>query len=555
MKRKLLIYSLITIIFLAGCWELFIYWILIDPPAVSATAENGERVQKGKDFYVLGNNWIKKSESGFWEMYVEGNPYEMGLANGRLAKELIEKQEIAFVDQINLLVPSKTYLNFLKYFIGFFNRDLPENVKLEYQQEIYGISQSASDKYSFIGRNYDRILNYHAAHDMGHALQNMRFVGCTAFAVWNQKTGDSSLLIGRNFDFYVGDKFAEDKMICFFKPDSGYKFMTVAWGGMIGACSGMNEKGLTITLNAAKSEIPSGAATPVSLIATEILQYASNINEAYEIAKKRKSFVAESFVIGSASDKKTVVIEKSPSKIGLYDPNRNQLICTNHFQSEVFSKDSLNVQHIRESASMYRHKRVQELLNKSSKITPTSLAYLLRDKEGLKNKNIGLGNENSVNQLICHHSIIFQPEKKLVWISSAPYNLGKYVCYDLNKVFSEYKGLQSPLEITEKPKEIPLDSFQFTTEFRNYQAYRALSDTLKRYSDDSKDDLGYPFIKSYVALNPNCYLPYWNAGNYYLEKEEYSLAANFYKQALTKNIPTKSEADVLKEKIKKVSQK
>ena len=33
-----------------------------------------------------------------------------------------------------------------------------------------------------------------------------------------------------------------------------------------------------------------GSATPVSLIGREILQYAKNINEAFEIAKKRKSF-------------------------------------------------------------------------------------------------------------------------------------------------------------------------------------------------------------------------------------------------------------------------
>jgi len=554
MKRKLLIYSLVLVIFLAGCWELFLYWVMIDPPAVPSVIETGIPIKKGKDFYTLGSNWIKKSESGLWELYVEGNPYEMGLANGKLAKELIEKQEIAFVDQINLLVPSKTYVNFLKYFIGFFNRDLPEHVPLEYQQQIYGISKSASDKYSFIGRNYDRILNYHAAHDMGHALQNMRFVGCTAFSIWNGKTADSSLLIGRNFDFYVGDKFAEDKMICFFKPDSGYKFMTVAWGGMIGACSGMNEKGLTVTLNAAKSEIPGGAATPVSLIATEILQYAGNISEAYEIAKKRKSFVAESFVIGSAIDKKTVVIEKSPSKIGLYDPKSDQLICTNHFQSEAFANDSLNVQHIRESASLYRYKRVKELLRKSSRITPNSLAELLRDRSGLKNKNIGLGNENSINQLICHHSVIFQPEKKLVWVSTSPYQLGKYICYDLTTAFTPAPERDSH-EIAIKSNEIPVDSFQFSTHFKNYQAYHALSDTLKKYSSKESEDLGHPFIQSYLALNPTCYLPYLNAGNYYSEREEFALAADCYKKALTKNIPTVNEVNVLNEKIKKASQK
>ena len=40
-------------------------------------------------------------------------------------------------------------------------------------------------------------------------------------------------------------------------------------------------------------------------------------NEALAIAKKRKMFVSESFLIGSAEDGKAVIIEKTPDSVGI----------------------------------------------------------------------------------------------------------------------------------------------------------------------------------------------------------------------------------------------
>ena len=102
-----------------------------------------------------------------------------------------------------------------------------------------------------------------------------------------------------------------------------------------GTVSGMNEKGLSVTINAAKTAIPKGSATPVSLVATEILQYASNIEQALKIAKSRHMFVSESFLIGSAEDKKAVIIEKTPDTIAVYDPQRDYILCANQFQSAL----------------------------------------------------------------------------------------------------------------------------------------------------------------------------------------------------------------------------
>jgi Penicillin V acylase and related amidases len=296
--------ALVTVLIIISLIVYFNIATKISPPEIKdMSVLEVVRENPSPDFYKIKNSWLRKNKFGLWEMYLEGSPFEIGVINGKLTKELIKIQEDAFVEQINTLIPSKSYLKFLKYFISWFNRDIDSYIPEEYLMEIYGVSFSASDDYNFIGNNYERMLNYHGAHDIGHALQSLALVGCTSFAS-NLNSKDSTMVIGRNFDFYINETFAKNKIVAFINPDNGYRFMYVTWASMIGVVSGMNEKGLTVTINAAKSDIPTKAAMPISLLTREILQYAGNIEQAIEIASKHKIFVSESIMVGSAADKK-----------------------------------------------------------------------------------------------------------------------------------------------------------------------------------------------------------------------------------------------------------
>lgn len=523
----------------------FIVTALIFPPEPESLDSLAlERDSISAHHYKIGPNWVKKNEFGLYELYVEGKPFERGVIKGKLTKELVRKQEDFFIAQIHELIPSKNYLRFLKYFVAWFNRDLDEYVPLEYQYEIYGVSESASDEYNYVGSKYQRMLNYHAAHDIGHALQDKSLVGCTSFSVWGDKSENKDLLVGRNFDFYVGDGFAEDKIIAFINPDSGHKFMMVTWGGMIGTLSGMNEKGLTVTINAAKSDPPLSSATPISIVAREILQYASNIDEAYRLAASRKTFVSESILIGSQADGMTAIIEKSPGKISLVKSDENYIVCSNHYQSKEFENDSLNVKNIRESASYYRHLRTDQLLKEKSSYNHSDFAAILRDRKGVNGAEIGMGNEKALNQLIAHHSIIFNPDKLLVWVSSNPMQLGAYVAYDLNKVFNLRDSI--PQMVYEKDLTIAPDSFLFSDSFKDFKTFRKMRIEIKKATKD-KIMLDESVMENFLKLNPEYYETYWIAGDYYRIHQQMDKARGFYTEGLKKEIATMHERKKMEE--------
>lgn len=504
--------------------------------------------------FSYNQNYLTKNKQQLWELYIKGNPLQLGYNNGALTQSLMQKQEEIFFSKVEGFVPSKFKQRLLRGFLKWYNRKMYLNVREDYQAELYGLSQYSSDRYDFIAPKYLRNLYLHGAHDIGHAMQDLAMVGCSSLAVWNENTEDGDLLIGRNFDFYVGDDFAKNKLVEFVQPDEGIPYMSVSWPGMIGVVSGMNKEGITVTINAGKSKIPLTAKTPISFVTREILQYAKNIEEAIVIAKKRKVFVSESILVGSAADKNAVIIEVSPKNFGVYSvQNTSRVVCTNHFQSEAYKDDKRNHKHIEESHSEYRYERLQELLQKEKKLTPEKMASILRNRSGLKDENIGYGNEKALNQLLAHHAVIFSPQKKLVWVSSNPYQLGEFVCYDLNEIFSGKPLSQSLKARTEL--NIVKDPFAYSEEFQNYEHSKMYGKEIDEAANDKNILLTDDLISSYQAVNPDFWLVYYQSGKYYFNKKEYSQAKKAFEKALTKEITTVPDRKNVEKYLKKTLKK
>lgn len=483
------------------------------------------------------NNLLRKNNYGLWEMYLEGDPFEMGVVNGKLTKELISKQERAFVNEIKKAIPSETARKLIGFFIAYFNKDIDKYIDKENLLEIYGISKSADELYDEIGPAYQRLLNYHAAHDIAYSMQGLMMSGCTSFAAWDDFAEDSSMIVGRNFDFYAGDEFAEDKIVCFYNPDNGYKFVFVTWGGMIGAVSGMNEKGLTVTLNSAKTNLDFQSGTPVSLLAREILQYSENISDAYRIASQKETSVAVSFLICSAADKRAVIIEKAGSKMDTVASKENYIVCTNHFMGDAFQTDMVNAETIKNGNTLYRYQRATELLLEHRKLDYSGAAEILRDTKGLNNLDIGMGNEKAINPLIAHHSVIFDPENLYCWVSSNPFQMGAYVGYDFKKVFEICPGMKENKQINNDDLTIPADTFLSHGNFSKFILYKKRKDAIL----ENTDIVSSNEISDFIMTNPRYFFVYKLAGDCYLEKKDLKKAAELYKKALEMEFPSVEE--------------
>ena len=97
-------------------------------PAIDPDRLSHYTLTDSADCRIYNGNFLRHNSDGLWEMYIHGDAVARGEAAGILADSLLYYQESVFVDQIREYVPSESYLNFLRYLIVLFNRDLGNNV-------------------------------------------------------------------------------------------------------------------------------------------------------------------------------------------------------------------------------------------------------------------------------------------------------------------------------------------------------------------------------------------------------------------------------------------
>jgi tetratricopeptide (TPR) repeat protein len=259
-------------------------------------------------------------------------------------------------------------------------------------------------------------------------------------------------------------------------------------------------------------------------------------------------------MVGSANDNKAILIEVSPTKMDVYDvPNSDQLICSNHFQGDEFKNDKRNQEQIVNSHSEYRFERMQELLAENPKVNPEIASEILRNKNGLKDIPLGYGSEKALNQLMAHHGIIFKPKEKLVWVSANPYQLGEFVCYDLNSVFGERKN-DSLNSFQKENLNIAKDPFLETVAFRNYKKFKIEDHKIDSLLEN-KETISTEFIQNYQSLNPDYWVVYYKAGLYFYQIKDFQQAKLNFEKALTKEITTLPEKEKIEKYLKKSKRK
>jgi tetratricopeptide (TPR) repeat protein len=459
-RRRWLWFVLGALLLTVVAQQLFFQLTVIRPPAGAGQGQARPRVDIREGRVYVGDSWLSR-ERGILELHVSGEPFSLGYSHGRLGTPHLVQIEDYLFGEMRRYVPSAIALGFIKTGVMVKQRNLLDAVPVPLRFEMAGLAEGQPDGQGDFLPPYQRIVFYHALHDITQTIEHSPLLGCTALAATGSATPDGHLYVGRNFDFEGPPLFDSDKAVLFFRPQGKLAFVSVAWTGMAGVVTGLNEAGIYVSVNALRTDDKSDRGLPVELLLRDVLERAHSLDEAISVAREHAILVPDLYLFADGQSGEAAVVERSPTRFEVVR-SKDIIGVANHARTAKFAGDKANERLRTYLTSGARQARVDELLQRyRGSLDALGVQQILRDKRGLGDKELGLGNRNALDAIIATHSVVVDATERVIWVAKGPHALGEYIGFDLRR---ELGDLSRP-----QPSPLPEDPVLHSAEYRNFK--------------------------------------------------------------------------------------
>jgi isopenicillin-N N-acyltransferase like protein len=319
-----------------------------------------------------------KYVNGIPVLSVEGTPEEIGAQFGELALKPAKKPLLGRVDSYMKQIgwqeqfPKMLKFSFLVY-AGF-----PKNNQIE---------MDTACKTAEVDKNLLTALN--AIPDLA------KLGGCSTLVVEPGRSSTGGPLFGRLLDWPPFEELPEHTLVIVFRPKDKHAFAAVTFPILLGAISGMNDAGLSLSINeitAAKdgSKGQNISGTPMLLLFRKILEECTTLDEAEKVLKAASRTTW--FCLTVCDKTGGCVFEVTPRNVVRRNGIKDICCCTNHFRT-----DELCV-----STKCDRYPKLEELQKADGKVGVGEIA------KALHSVNQGAGTV---------HAMVFEPKERVLHLA------------------------------------------------------------------------------------------------------------------------------------------
>ncbi|MHA1377479.1 MAG: C45 family autoproteolytic acyltransferase/hydrolase [Candidatus Helarchaeota archaeon] len=343
---------------------------------------------------------------------VKGNHKEMGLQQGEQMKEKIKAMidYILHSEMFSEVKPRLVPIWLVKIALGLMGRFKSKKTIQKYvpkqHEKMMGIAKGAD-----LSKNFTYGMHYIEIYTGDPRSTNYIPQGCTMLFALPPATADNSIIFARNYDF--PKQLQPYQMVRIDEPEDGNRTICMTQYCLAGTHMGMNEKGLAIGINYARTweKYPDDFrfnGVPPTLIIQEVLENFETTDEAIEFITNFPARANAQFygIIDKSGD--ACVIETTCKRFAVRRPEEGIMAHSNTFRvfedmnvPDRFHWKLKSMKHVPYIKSpKMRYNRAFELLNKfKGNITIETCKEILSD-----HYNADLGKPGSGDDFtICNH--------------------------------------------------------------------------------------------------------------------------------------------------------
>jgi predicted choloylglycine hydrolase len=333
-----------------------------------------------------------------------GSHYEVGLQQGKSMRESIHKGLNAILASELMksskpkLVPMPLYYSMAKRRANNMLREDIFKYHPKQAQRMQGIADGA-------GVDLPTIL-------FTQMLEVL--IGCTTVAFSRDRTSTSETIMAKNFDYVTF--LAPYNFACETKLTDGYRTLGFKMVSLPGMYDGMNEHGLAVTYNLARSTDKPEFFVPTGIMLQEMLETCVNVDEGVRMIAQSKRGGHDGLITLADPSGDIKTVELSSHYAVVRETTHGQVINTNNYQTAEMQGhevplDSGDLPGFQ--SSLGRVDRAMELLKDKSLVDEGAICSVLRDhgREGFPSVyTICRHGEPGCT----HRSMIFYPDRKTI---------------------------------------------------------------------------------------------------------------------------------------------
>jgi hypothetical protein len=283
--------------------------------------------------------------------------------------------------------------------------------------------------------SYQRMVYLHSLYDVSLSFEHSPLIGCTSFALTGEAAENGHTLLGRAFDFEAGRLFDEHKAVFLVRETGKIPYASVAWPGLVGVVTGMNEAGVALVVHGGRAREVRSSGEPLVHTMREVMAGARTTEEALAILRAREPMVSHIVMLADRAGD-TAVVERAPGEIPFVRRAKNKLPLTNHFEGPL-ADDPANRLVERSTSTLERRARLDELLARLRPGADVEDAIaILRDKRGSGDVPLPAGDRRAIDAGIATHGVVIDTTARVIWVSEGPHLQGRFIRFDVGRLLA-----------------------------------------------------------------------------------------------------------------------